>query len=60
METDSSNVNALSNDDSIKIRRELSKKTLNPENDLLHFLEEMNFKLIANEVKYPKVIYFFI
>ena len=52
METD---LNAVSNDNPDKIEIELNIKTLNPEKDLLYFIKGMNFKLSANDVKYPKV-----
>ena len=60
MEIDLSNANTLSVDNLNQMRIDLNIKTLNPEKDLLNFLKEMNFKLSANEVKYPKVITFFI
>ena len=41
-----------------KSKINLNMNTLNPEEDLLYFLQEMNFKLNSNEVKYPEVIIF--
>ena len=41
-----------------KSKINLNINTLNPEEDLLYFLQEMNFKLNSNEVKYPEVIIF--
>ena len=41
-----------------KSKINLDINTLNPEEDLLYFLQEMNFKLNSNEVKYPEVIIF--
>ena len=41
-----------------KSKMNLNMNTLNPEEDLLYFLQEMNFKLNSNEVKYPEVIIF--
>jgi hypothetical protein len=43
-----------------KTKINLSINTLNPEEDLLYFIKEMNFKLNSNEVKYPEVIIFII
>ena len=36
----------------------LDINTLNPEEELLYFVQEMNFKLNSNEIKYPEVIIF--
>ena len=41
-----------------KSKINLDINTLSPEEDLLYFLQEMNFKLNSNEVKYPEVIIF--
>ena len=43
-----------------KSKINLDINTLNPEEDLLYFIKEMNFKLNSNEVKYPEVIIFII
>ena len=53
MDKDTFNSKYLS-DENTKIN--LSINTLNPEEDLLYFIKEMNFKLNSNEVKYPEVI----
>ena len=57
MDKDTFNSKYLS-DENTKIN--LSINTLNPEEDLLYFIKEMNFKLNSNEVKYPEVIIFII
>ena len=55
MDNDTNNSKDLSEE---KSKINLDINTLNPEEDLLYFLKEMNFKLNSNEVKYPEVIIF--
>ena len=55
MDNDTNNSKYLSEE---KSKINLDINTLNPEEDLLYFLQEMNFKLNSNEVKYPEVIIF--
>ena len=55
MDNDTNNSKDLSEE---KSKINLDINTLNPEEDLLYFLNEMNFKLNSNEVKYPEVIIF--
>ena len=55
MDKDTINSKDLSDE---KTKINLSINTLNPEEDLLYFIKEMNFKLNSNEVKYPEVIIF--
>ena len=55
MDKDTINSKDLSEE---KSKINLDINTLNPEEDLLYFLKEMNFKLNSNEVKYPEVIIF--
>ena len=55
MDNDTNNSKDLSEE---KSKINLDINTLNPEEDLLYFLQEMNFKLNSNEVKYPEVIIF--
>ena len=57
MDKDTFNSKDLSDE---KTKINLSINTLNPEEDLLYFIKEMNFKLNSNEVKYPEVIIFII
>jgi len=57
MDKDTINSKDLSDE---KTKINLSINTLNPEEDLLYFIKEMNFKLNSNEVKYPEVIIFII
>ena len=58
MEKDSSDISSISNEDNINGKnKDLNIKTLNPEQDLLLFLKEMNFKQSSIDIKYPKVIY---
>ena len=57
MDKDTINSKDLSDE---KTKINLSISTLNPEEDLLYFIKEMNFKLNSNEVKYPEVIIFII
>ena len=57
MDKDTINPKDLSDE---KTKINLSINTLNPEEDLLYFIKEMNFKLNLNEVKYPEVIIFII
>ena len=55
MESDSFIVNSFSEDNIENSKIDLNIKTLNPEKDVLDFLDEMNFKLISNNIPYPKV-----
>lgn len=55
MESDSFIVNSFSEDNIENSKIDLNIKTLNPEKDILDFLDQMNFKLIANNIPYPKV-----
>ena len=57
MDKDTFNSKDLSDE---KTKINLGINTLNPEEDLLYFIKEMNFKLNSNEVKYPEVIIFII
>ena len=57
MDKDTINSKDLSDE---KTKINLSINTLNPEEDLLYFIKEMNFKLNSNEVKYTEVIIFII
>ena len=56
MESDSYIVNSFSEDNLENSKIDLNIKTLNPEKDVLDFLDQMNFKLISNNISYPKVI----
>ena len=55
MERDSYIVNSFSEDNIENSKIDLNIKTLNPEKDVLDFLDQMNFKLISNNIPYPKV-----
>jgi hypothetical protein len=55
MESDSYIVNSFSEDNIENSKIDLNIKTLNPEKDILDFLDQMNFKLISNNIPYPKV-----
>jgi hypothetical protein len=55
MESDSFIVNSFSEDNIENSKIDLNIKTLNPEKDILDFLDQMNFKLISNNIPYPKV-----
>ena len=55
MESDSYIVNSFSEDNLENSKIDLNIKTLNPEKDILDFLDQMNFKLISNNIPYPKV-----
>lgn len=55
MESDSFIVNSFSEDNLENSKIDLNIKTLNPEKDVLDFLDQMNFKLISNNIPYPKV-----
>lgn len=55
MESDSFIVNSFSEDNIENSKIDLNIKTLNPEKDVLDFLDQMNFKLISNNISYPKV-----
>ncbi len=55
MESDSYIVNSFSEDNIENSKIDLNIKTLNPEKDVLDFLGRMNFKLISNNIPYPKV-----
>lgn len=55
MESDSFIVNSFSEDNIENSKIDLNIKTLNPEKDILDFLDQMNFKLISNNISYPKV-----
>ena len=55
MEIDSFIVNSFSEDNIENSKIDLNIKTLNPEKDVLDFLDQMNFKLISNNISYPKV-----
>jgi hypothetical protein len=55
MESDSFIVNSFSEDNIENSKIDLNIKTLNPEKDVLDFLDQMNFKLISNNIPYPKV-----
>ena len=55
MESDSYIVNSFSEDNIENSKIDLNIKTLNPEKDVLDFLDQMNFKLISNNISYPKV-----
>ena len=55
MESDSFIVNSFSEDNLEYSKIDLNIKTLNPEKDVLDFLDQMNFKLISNNIPYPKV-----
>ena len=55
MESDSFIVNSFSEDNIENSKIDLNIKTLNPEKDVLDFLDQMNFKLISNYIPYPKV-----
>jgi hypothetical protein len=58
MEKDSSEISSLSEDNLKGINKELNIKTLNPEQDLIIFLKELQFKQSSIDIKYPKVILF--
>lgn len=58
MEKDSSDISSLSEDNLKGINKELNIKTLNPEQDLIIFLKELQFKQSSIDIKYPKVILF--
>ena len=55
MENESFIVNSFSEDNIENSKIDLNIKTLNPEKDVLDFLDQMNFKLISNNIPYPKV-----
>ena len=55
MESESFIVNSFSEDKLENSKIDLNIKTLNPEKDVLDFLDQMNFKLISNNIPYPKV-----
>ena len=55
MESDSFIVNSFSEDNIENSKIDLNIKTLNPEKDVLDFLDQMNFKLISNNIPYQKV-----
>ena len=55
MESDSFIVNSFSEHNLENSKIDLNIKTLNPEKDVLDFLDQMNFKLISNNIPYPKV-----
>jgi hypothetical protein len=55
MESESFIVNSFSEDNIENSKIDLNIKTLNPEKDILDFLDQMNFKLISNNISYPKV-----
>ena len=55
MESESFIVNSFSEDNLENSKIDLNIKTLNPEKDILDFLDQMNFKLISNNIPYPKV-----
>ena len=55
MESESFIVNSFSEDNIENSKIDLNIKTLNPEKDVLDFLDQMNFKLISNNIPYPKV-----
>ena len=55
MESDSFIVNSFSEDNLENSKIDLNIKTLNPQKDVLDFLDQMNFKLISNNIPYPKV-----
>jgi len=55
MDSDSFIVNSFSEDNIENSKIDLNIKTLNPEKDVLDFLDQMNFKLISNNIPYPKV-----
>ena len=55
MESESFIVNSFSEDNIENSKIDLNIKTLNPEKDILDFLDQMNFKLISNNIPYPKV-----
>ena len=55
MESDSYIVNSFSEDNLENSKIDLNIKTLNPEKDVLDFLDQMNFKLISNNIPYPNV-----
>ena len=55
MDSDSFIVNSFSEDNIENSKIDLNIKTLNPEKDILDFLDQMNFKLISNNIPYPKV-----
>ena len=55
MESDSFIVNSFSEDNIENSKIDLNIKTLNPEKDVLDYLDQMNFKLISNNIPYPKV-----
>lgn len=55
MESESFIVNSFSEDNIENSKIDLNIKTLNPEKDVLDFLVQMNFKLISNNIPYPKV-----
>ena len=58
MEKDSSDISSLLEDNLKGINKELNIKTLNPEQDLIIFLKELQFKQSSIDIKYPKVILF--
>ena len=58
MEKDSRDISSLSEDNLKGINKELNIKTLNPEQDLIIFLKELQFKQSSIDIKYPKVILF--
>ena len=58
MEKDSSDISSLTEDNHKGINKELNIKTLNPEQDLIIFLKELQFKQSSIDIKYPKVILF--
>ena len=60
MDKDSSNISSMSEDDNNENNKDLNIKTLNPEQDLQIFLKEMNFKQCEIDIKYPKVIFYYL
>jgi glycosyltransferase involved in cell wall biosynthesis len=58
MERDSSDMSSVSDDNKYPaVNLELNIKTLNPEQDLQIFIQEMNFKQSSIDIKYPKHLF---
>ena len=54
MERDSSDMSSVSDDNKYPaVNLDLNIKTLNPEQDLQIFIQEMNFKQSSIDIKYP-------
>ena len=58
MERDSSDMSSVSDDNKYPaVNLDLNIKTLNPEQDLQIFIQEMNFKQSSIDIKYPKHLF---